>query len=218
MPVSLRSLNETPTADTLYALVNVDLPTTSAAGAGVANTAIQAIKVLPFNYKIRKVAIYIPSIDAVAGLDSFNLVLGTTGAYSQNNPAPNDTFDTSGVNAVTATTGNSVFANDVPFNSANLATANTTYSPTNLIGQGPPNVGWIVLATTGGYGTFVPTNYDAVYPAGVPLTLRFTTVASTGAIGANAQVTLAVVPVGIRRATAGSPSIAQPIVLPGVDF
>ena len=217
MPVSLRSLNETPTADTLYALIQADMSPAGAIGAAAANSTVQASKAMPFNYKIRKIAIYYPSIDAVAGLDSFNLVVGF-GTYVQNNPAPNDTFDTSGVNAVTAVAGNSVFANDVPFNSANLTTANTTYSPTNLIGQGPPNVGWIVIATNGGYGTFVPTNYDAVYPAGVPLTLRATTVASTGSIGSGMTISLGIVPVGIRRATAGSPSIAQPIVLPGVDF
>jgi hypothetical protein len=217
MPVTLRGLNETPTSDTLYSLSEASLSSAGAIGAGVANATVQSLKVLPFNFKIRKVVIYVPSIDAVAGGDSFNLVVGS-GAYTQGNIAPNDTFDTSGVNAVTAVAGNCVFANDVPFNSANTAASNTAYTPGNLIGQAPPNVGWLSLATTGGSGIFVPTNWDAVYPAGIQITLRVTTVASTGSIGAGAQVVMAIVPVGIRRAVAGDPLIAQSLVLPGVDY
>ncbi len=226
MSVTLRGVNPSRTADTLNALGTQDLPTVSP-GAGVANTTVQASRVVPFNYKIRIVAVMFTAIDAVAGVDSFNLVVGgiptqTGQTYTQGNIAANDNSDTYGYPTNVAVAGNSVFGADVPFNSANLASANTlTWLPpgsvpsTNLTGQSVPNTGWQVIATTGGYGLFVPTNWDAVYPAGIPLSLRVTTAASTGTITSLA-VTLGILPV-MRRAEPASVA-GQDYVCPLTDY
>ena len=204
MPVTLRGLQSDPNSDTLGCVFGALFSAPSAIGAGIANTVVQALRVQPFNFKIRKIVVYVPSIDAVAGGDSFNLVVGT-GAYAQGSIAPNDNFETTGVNAPTASLGNAVFSADVPFTAANAYNPNT--------GQG-----WITLTTGGGYGIFIPPNYDAVYSQAVPVTLRVSTVAGTGAIGAGLQVVAATVSVPLRRATAGNPNIAQTIILPGIDY
>jgi hypothetical protein len=213
MGVTLRGLNATRTADYLNALGTQDLPTASP-GAGVANTVVQTSRIFPFNYKIRVVAVMFTAIDAVAGGDSFNLVVGgipgaTGQTYTQGNVAANDNSDTWGSPTNIAVAGNCVFGNDVPINVANLASANTlawlpsgSVPSANLIGQSVPNTGWLACATTGGYGLFVPTNWDAVYPAGIPLSVRTTTVATTGTITA-LSITLGIVPI-MRREEAMS--------------
>jgi hypothetical protein len=61
---------------------------------------------------------------------------------------------------------------------------------------------------------WVPTNYDAVYPAGTLLSPRYTTTASTGSIN-NAQVSYLVCPVFTRGEI---PYYTDTIVTPGVDF
>lgn len=195
-------MNKSPWADTLHAVQAKEFAPVAAIGAGVANTVVQARVVLPFNYKIRYVAVDLTAIDAVAGLDLFNLVVGT-GAYTNTaaSLAPNDNRDTNGIATNVAVAGNSVFGADVPFNAAN----------TQVQGSG-----WIALATAaGGQGIFVPPNYDAVYPRGVPMTLRVVTVAATGSIS-NLAVVMGIVPVDLRAAVAGAPG--QTIVLPGVDY
>lgn len=213
MPVTLNGLNSTPRSDTLNALdasAQINLATI---GASQANTAVQAAYISPVQYKIRKVAVYFSAISAITGL-SFNLVVGT-GAYTQGNAAPNDnsfdptTLTTIGTGApqftsVTpvlggvgyptnvAVAGQSVFAADVGFTVANF-----------------PNI----TVGTGGYAVLIPTNYDAVYPVGIPLTLRATT--GTGASITNLNITLAIVPIRLRPAPPGPEAVAP---LPGVDY
>jgi len=201
MPITLRNISGAVNSDTLYCLVETGL-SAAAQGAGVANTTIATTKVFPFQYKIRKVAVYVASIDAISGgSDAFNLVVGTAASYTNTNIAANDNSDTNGYPTNVAVVGNCVFNGDMGFTAAN--------TPVN-------GSGWITLATsTGGYGIFVPPNYDAVYPAGIPLTLRLVTTASTGSLGASSY-TLAITPIKLRYAIAGESG--QEIVLPGVDY
>ncbi len=83
-----------------------------------------------------------------------------------------------------------------------------------LTGSAPYYAGWISLTTTGGYGIFVPTNYDAVYPCNLPLSLRASTVASTGSIS-NLEITLGIVPMPLRK---GPTPGANGYGLPGLDY
>jgi hypothetical protein len=196
MPLSLLGLNSTPRSDTLNTVSWAPFPSVSP-GAGVANSAIQAVISPPTRYKIRKVSVYFSAIDALTG-DSFNIVVGT-GTYTQNNAAPNDnSFDQAlpgGVGYPTnvATAGMSVFAADVVFNATSFSN---------------------IATGTGGYGIVIPTNYDAVYSGGTPLTLRVTTNASTGSI-TGLIVSLAIVPVRLRVAPPGSEAVYP---VPGVDY
>jgi hypothetical protein len=61
----------------------------------------------------------------------------------------------------------------------------------------------------------VPTSYDAVYSEGVPLTLRVSTVASTGSI-TNLLVSFTYEPLPRRGAPIST--VGQVIALPSVDF
>lgn len=188
-----RAFAATPRAYVFNGQQHLAFPIKASVGAGVASTAIQAYLYVPGYYMISKVGIFASAIDNVTGTDSFNLVVGTTGAYNQNNPTlPDEEFTGGDVitgvqstnfptgagagypdspNNVVATTGQTVFAQDVTFSNA-VANAYGTLSPFS---------GWQLATTTGIYGDFVPTNPTALY-VGVPLTLRVTTVASTGSI------------------------------------
>jgi hypothetical protein len=332
MSVTLRGVSKNQYADTLNALCDISFGAVASVGAGVAQTTLQQLRTVPFNYKVRKVSVALTAIDSIAGSDLFNIVLGAgsyetaavaaSGTYtitgspatSSNNTytiagtavvapqttgntvtqqaladvivinnnatvnnivtarsalgvvtitanapgaagnavtttasssggdtltanqavlasganasgivlAANDNSDTYGYPTNVAAAGVSLFGADIPFNAANTIAANAYAYPgntgptSNQIGQGVPNTGWGALATaTGGYGIFVPTNYDAVYPAGVPLTLRAITQATIGSI-TNLQVTLGIVPVGLRAQPISEPG--QEIVLPGTDY
>jgi hypothetical protein len=238
MPLTYTGINFTLNSDNLGCLDSLSMANVASIGAGVANTTVQTAKIVPYNFKIRLVAVSCTAIDAVAGGDSFNLVVGgaigaTSQSYTQGNTAANDNSGPAGISygypTNVAVAGNCVFANDVPFNSANTIALNpvssfqttsnqgavTTWLPSaNLIGQSLPNTGWNSLATgTGGQGLFVPTNWDAVYPAYTPLSLRVTTVASTGSIS-NLQVELAIVAVRKRV----QPVPGAPYILPATDY
>lgn len=227
---TLRGLNNTTDSDTLYAINDVGMPIVASIGAGVLTTTVQGSKVLPFNYKIRKVSVFLTAIDSTAGADAFNLVVGgipgTTGAYSQNNAAPNDNSQSGpgtasapaglGYPTNIAVAGQTVFANDVPFNIANAYGSGTGGSPGfgGLTGYGFQFTGWQQLTTTGGVGIFVPTNYDAVYPCNLPLSVRVSTVASTGSIS-NLAITLGLVFMPLRKGpTPGQNAYG----IPGLDF
>jgi hypothetical protein len=230
VPIFKRGLTLNPQSFNLNALGVDSFPVVASIGQGIANTAIQAYWISPCMFKIAKVAVFASAIDAVTGTDAFNIVVGTTGAYTQGNIAANDnsiagpsvsvgsTYPTSAIGGMgyptnVAAVGNSVFAADVPFQS-------TTAVPFPYVGAGAGNPGgngqgWKALATTGLYGLLIPTNYDAVYPEGVPLTLRVSTVASTGSIS-NLLVAFTWEPVARR----GAPiSVAgQVVAQPGLDF
>lgn len=331
MSITLRGVSKNEYADTLNALSAMALSKVASVGAGVAQTVVQDFRSLPFNYKIRQVAVALTAIDSIAGADLFNIVVGT-GAYetagvaaigsytitgtpttTNNNTytisgtavvaaqttgntltqqaaadavvinanatvnklvtatsalgvvtitanvpgaagnaittvaastgdtltanqavlasganasgvtlAANDNSDTYGYPTNVAVAGDALFGADVPFNAANTIAANAYAFPGNVgpsanqIGQGVPNTGWgSLVAATGGYGLFVPTNYDAVYPAGIPLTLRAITQATIGSIS-NLQVTLSVIPVGLRAQPGDAPG--QKLILPCVDY
>lgn len=227
MPTLKRGLTLARESFNMNALNMISFPVVASIGAGVANTALQAYFISPCLFKIAKVAVFASAIDAVTGTDAFNIVVGTTGAYTQGNVATNDnsiagptvgpgtTYPTvpGGVGYPTnvAVVGNSVFAADVPFQA-------TTAVPSPYVAPGPnggTGQGWKALATTGLYGLLVPTNYDAVYPEGIPLTLRVSTVASTGSIS-NLLVAFTYEPIS-RRGAPISVS-GQTIALPGYDF
>lgn len=195
-----RTFAATPRAYVFNGQQHLSFPIKASVGAGVANTAIQAYLYVPGYYMISKVGVFASAIDAVAGGDAFNIVVGTTGAYNQNNPTLPDTefaggdvitgvsstsFPTAAgagypdsPNNVLAAAGQAVFAQDIVFSSA-VANAYGTLSTFS---------GWQAAATGGIYGDFVPTNPTAMY-VGLPLTLRAVTVASTGSI-TNLLVTL----------------------------
>ncbi len=212
MPVTLNGLNNTPRSDTMNAVgAGVQFgPLTDAASQ--ANTAIQSAYISPVQYKIRKVAVYFSAITAVGTTISFNLVVGT-GAYTQGSVAANDnSFDptsttTVGVGGTFSAQGAVLGGVGYPTNVAVVGnavfSADVTISTTNF-----PNA-----TTTGGYGILIPTNYDAVYPAGIPLTLRATTPASNTIT--NFTIGLAIVPMRLRVAPPGAEAVAP---LPGVDF
>jgi hypothetical protein len=149
---------------------------------------------------------------------------GGGATYSQNNPTPNDnsnTYDPTlqpgqsslGFPTNFASAGQTLFANDVPFNAANSYASNPNGISGDLTGRAVGNTGWVSLQTGGGYGIFVPTNFDAAYSEATILTLRATTVASTGAI-AGLHVVAFVSPMG-HRAGPYPPGV---IFEPGQDY
>lgn len=243
MSTTLLGLNVTPRSDTLNALGAVSVPTVASVGAGVANTTVQSSHGLPFNYKIRKISVLYSAASAVTGTIKFNLVIGgftggTGQTYTQGNIGTNDnsysmpaggTVGSANLGYCTnvAVAGMSIFGADVPINSANLQSANTTGIAGNQTGQNTGGTGWIVVTTTGGYGIFVPTNNDVVYPQGVPLTLRLITPASTGSL-TNFSIDLMVEPVRLRTQPpigegaavgAGQSSVGVgPSIVPGLDY
>jgi hypothetical protein len=141
-------------------------------GANVANTTVSDLFVLPANCKITKIAIASTAIAALTG-HSFNIVLGTTGAYTQGNVPTNDNSETDGYPTNFATNGMALFAADVVLNAANtgFATATGGSAVFSTSGNAVPAASTIYLAA-----------YDAIYPNGGILTLRLTTPASTGSI------------------------------------
>ena len=180
-------------------------------GAAVANTTIQQLIALPCNSKISKIAVAFTAVNVVTGTHKLNVALGLTGAYSGVNPNDNSNVEGYPTNIGTGSVG--LFAADIAINSANAYSA-TTANGTS--GCAVPGTGWIVCATTGGYGIFVPDNYDAVYPAGYPLSLRVVTPASTGSLS-NLTVTLLVEPIPLSP-TYVPQTINNATVLPGTSF
>jgi len=172
-------------------------------GAGEASTSILAGATFPCAYKIVKVGIFLSAIDAVTG-DAFNLVVGT-GTYTSaaaSAPANDNSYagplpGGTGVPTNVAVAGNTVFGADVGLTVANI-----------------PNL----AVSTGGYAdltALLPSN-DAVYPADIPLTLRATTNASTGAISL-LQLSLLIVPVTLRESWA-TPANPVDYCTPGTSF
>lgn len=138
-------------------------------GAGVARTTIQGIIFIPQAFKISKVGVWCTAIDAVAGLDSFNITVGNGTADASGisgNTGPPDNQRNGGNPTAFASAGQLVFGTDVAFNVANF-----------------PNI----ATGTGGYNEFEPVDYagnptyDVCYLPGA-LCLVVTTVASTGSI------------------------------------
>lgn len=234
MPVLKRGLTLFPTSFNLNAQSVVQLALASA-GAAVANTTVQVpVFVSPYNYKINKIAIAYTAVAAVTGTHKLNLVVGLTGAYTAGKIAANDnsiagpsvgpgtTYPTSpggmGYPTNVGVIGNSVFSADLAILSTNVfnpAGAANINPPNGTAGMSVLGTGWQLVGTGGGYGLFVPDAYDAVYPAGIPLTLRLVTPASTGSITA-LSITIGYEPIALRGApmsTAG-----QVISLPGTDF
>lgn len=192
-------------------------------GAGVANTTIQGAIVLPYNYKIAKVSVYCTALDAVTG-DKLNLVVGTTGAYTSaaaSGGNPDNSYAQQAQGAATgqpygvgyptnvATTGTTVFGADVELN--------TTTVPNLAISTGGYAV-WVPGVTALTSTTVMGGSYDAVYPSGVPLTLRVVSNASTGSI-TGLKVTLALTPVTLRQFWF-IPGLTPPntLCVPGTDW
>lgn len=115
-----------------------------------------------------------------------------------------------GISTNVAVQGNALFGTDVGFNASNAY-------------NGTTGVGWGKLATaTGGYGIFVPDNYDAVYPRHLPITLRVNTPASTGSI-TGLCISLLCEPITFRQNWDSNPTgqLPNPIVstpVPGRSF
>lgn len=133
-------------------------PEVATIGAGVANTTIQGSLLIPNAFKIAKVAVSFGDIDALT-TDAFNIVVGTD-SYTQGTLAPPDNSAVYGYPTQFAAAGDTVFGDDMGFNVTNF-----------------PNA-----TTSGGVAVFAPPVWDAIYPAGSVLTLRASTVASTGSI------------------------------------
>ncbi len=211
MPLAKKGIHHSPEFYELNTLgfASFDAITTTAATTNT--TSVNQLS-FPCNVKIPKISVSYFAIDSVAGTDSFNIVVGA-GAYTQGNTATNDNSYTAsnvvpGANTGNlgyptnfATTGNALFTADIPF-SSNATYAYVTPSATATPaaaggpGYGVSGTGWQVITTTGGYGIFVPSYYDAIYPAGVPITLRVTT--PTSPYVTNFRVTLLIEPCLLR--------------------
>jgi hypothetical protein len=101
-----------------------------------------------------------------------------------------------------------IFSADIPLEAGypagayQAATGQTlTYAP-----------GWISVTTSGGYGIFVPPNYDTVYPMLLPLTLR----ATTGTVGGS--ITNLTCEIGYEAVTPLANPGSLAFVQPGIDF
>jgi acyl-coenzyme A thioesterase PaaI-like protein len=223
-----------PRSDGFNELTPLDFLSVSP-GAGVANTTIQDTLLVPGLFKIRKVGVAFSAVNSVAGTAAFNIVVGTTGAYTQGVIAPNDNSYSSGTaapSATTATNGAGVYVNQAgagyPTNVATagmavfsaditLAPASTTAQQAGAATNSTFAPGWISATTTGGYGIFVPPNYDAVYPMLVPLTLRASTAASVGTITSLRVVMFVVLVTPLANPGSGS-TTAQPFCIPGQSY
>lgn len=215
MPLAKEGVAQSPRTFVLSTLGFESFDTVASIAANIPNTTVQNHICIPTVYKISKVAVSLTALNAIDGTHKFNLVVGglqgqTAQAYNQNNAAPNDnSFTHNAASAVgtdnlgyptnIATAGMTVFGTDVPFNPADA-----TYGSN-----------WISLTTSGGYGIFVPTNYDAVYPAGTPLSLRAVTPVTTGSIS-NLRVMVLIEPMGLRAGPVPSATYYQ--ATPGIDF
>lgn len=164
-------------------------------GIGQANTTVAAIVPLPCAVKVVKVAVSWLT-GTLANLPTFNVVYntvqspGSAQAYTAGNVAPMDNSYTAGVSAASggtltavptagALTGNGTPGMPNPALTAALPNFNQQGGlgiPTNVAVDGQPlffsDVGLNTTnfpganATTGGQGILIPTNWDAVYPAG----------------------------------------------------
>lgn len=206
MPIAKRQMTQQPQFFALNTLSCENFPTVASAGAGVANTTIQAYYVLPTRCKINKVVFACTALAAVTGTHKFNIVVGT-GAYTQGSVASNDnSYDQAlpgGLGYCTnpAVTGNALFAADVPI----VTAGNTALSNSEMAGG--------FTTGAGGYAIFIPTSYDAVYKNGALLTLRFVTPGSTGSF-TNVVVGFLFEPVSVRPSNLPT----EVITSPGVDF
>lgn len=175
-------------------------------GAGVATTTVQSALIVPgvnMGYNVLAVSVFLTEIDAITA-EVFNLVVGagsyTSGAAalagndnSRTAPVSGSPNQGNGVCTNIATLGSTVFGADVIFSAANFPAGGLTATLGNAPGLlsnaagtalTPSNQSVVLAAASAAnyWNTFIPPNYDAVYPAGIPLTLRVTTTASTGAI------------------------------------
>lgn len=233
----------------------------------VANTAVQAAFPLNVGVKVVKVAV---SWTAIAGAPAFNLVyntvqaLGSAQAYTAGNVAPMDNAYTAGVTATTpgaslvaATTNGALTTNGTPgFPNPALTTLAAGFNqqgglgiPTNVAVDAQPlffadvvfnTTNFPGSATSGGQGILIPTNWDAVYPAGIypygnqqlvpsyfgggaavtpnfgaSITLRLVTSTGTNSV-TNLSVTLFWVPIMLTETSTSSATIISP--LSGVQF
>ena len=206
------------------------------------NTAVLAVMPLATGVKIAKVAVaWTAMTDATP---SFNIVyntaqaLGSARSYTQGNVVPPDNSYTAGITA--STVGATV--NTVGFPNPALTTAYPNFQqigglgiPTNVAVDGQPVFAADVVfnttnfpgagTTTGGQGILIPTNYDAVYPAGVypygvaqglpnaaDLPASFTLRATTGGTETitNLTVSLLLVPILLTEALAPTAVVAIP--------
>lgn len=145
------------------------------------NSTVQGQINIPCGVKVAKVSVSWLTA-TLANLPSFNIVyntvqaLGSAQTYTQGNVVPNDNSYTNG--AIGTLLGGSQVPNPA------LVTAFPNFQqigglgiPTNVAVDGQPLFAADVLlnttnfpgasATVGGQGNLVPTNFDAVYPAGV---------------------------------------------------
>jgi hypothetical protein len=181
MPLARQDTARFPRTFVFDAIGNINLgPVTAAIAA--ANTTVQVAWPLPVSLKVVKVSVAWLGA-TLANAPSFNIVyntvqnLGGSLSYTQGNVAPNDNSYTGGI-----TTANGTITT-VGFPNPALTTAYPTFQqiggtgvPTNIAVDGQPLFAADVLlnttnfpganATAGGQGILIPTNYDAVYPAG----------------------------------------------------
>ncbi len=218
-------------------------------GAGVVNTTVTfaaGLLLLPCAVKVVKVGISFSATDNVT-TNAVNIVYNTTappnpggGAYLANGPAPNDNSQTAGIQV-----GTSALVTGAPNPASALTQIGGLGVPTNYaVNNQPLFAADIILNTTnfpgatiagGGFGVFVPTNFDAVYPNGpVPNNAATAASLSTGYINqfgyftlraitttslTNLTVTLFYAPITMREKWGPpGPGITDYGCTPGVDF
>lgn len=221
MPIVKEDWVRTPKAYVFNGLHVLGTLKVASVSANAANTTAQDWFPLPTSVKVCKVAISFTAANAVTG-HLVNICYNTTAtpniAAAETAVTANDNSDT-GPGTATVQGGTGIWTNGAIDGSV-LFTSDLLLSTVLFPGM---------TTTNGGIASFVPTNYDAVYPAGpVPnsagvltqvngyFTLRVVTPASTGSL-TNLVVTLLGECV-TSRATYSPPSNPQPVPLPGTSF
>ena len=181
MPLSKQDTARYPRTYVFDTMGMVTLGASTVAIAAV-NTTVQDSIPLPTSFKVVKVAVSWLTA-TLANAPSFNIVYNTVQnlsaaqSYTQGNIVPNDNSYTGGV-----TTANGTITT-VGYPNPALTTLYPGFQqigglgvPTNVAVDGQPLFAADVVlnttnfpganATAGGQGVLIPTNYDAVYPAG----------------------------------------------------
>ncbi len=229
MPQTLLGWSRSPNAPHFNTLGTETLgPITTTTGA-IANTVVNSPLMLGCTVKLRKVGVAYTAIGSVAGTFAFNVAVGYG---AETTLAPNDNSFASGTllpTAGTATTGAGTYvaAAGVGY-PTNVATAGMIAFSQDIqflapgvtvpgyTSPGPYAPGWIVGATTGGYGVFTPPNYDAVYPGLVPMTLRL--VQPAAGVITGLVVTLFYEPVTPLANPGSGTTASEPQCTPGASF
>lgn len=152
-----------------------------------------------------KVTYVNPNGESLPSAEANVPVTGPTGSVTVTSPAASGNATAYNVYA------SSVTGTETKLNATPIALGANYVITANAAGSSVPAIN----TTGGGSAVFIPTNYDAVYPAGGVLTLRATTNTGTGSI-TGLKVAMLAEPLGLRAGPVPSATYYQ--ATPGVDF